>query len=152
MHSHTQSAASVLSSLSSRSRALALSSQTPPLWNHEEGRKYVRRVGRNEKSCEKWNILYYGVGGGGSRSIPLLEGSQASPPPAAQQAKESGKFQSSKFLLGLASTVVLGFGLRRGPWQNFCSFQDRLCVLKWGLFFKWIRGWSFWIGATSVAP
>jgi hypothetical protein len=44
--------------------------------------------------------------------------------------------QSSKLLLVLASTVVLGFEHRRYPRPNLCSFQDRLCVWKWGLFSK----------------
>jgi hypothetical protein len=34
---------------------------------------------------------------------------------------------------------------------HFCSFQDHLCVLKWGLYDEW-RGWPFWEGAIVVAP
>jgi hypothetical protein len=44
--------------------------------------------------------------------------------------------QSSKLLLVLASTFVLGFGPRRDPWS--CSFQT-LRVLKWGLLL--FEGW-----------
>jgi hypothetical protein len=43
--------------------------------------------------------------------------------------------QSSEFLMGLASTVVLGFGPRWDPWPYFLSFHA-LRVLKWGLLFE----------------
>jgi hypothetical protein len=43
--------------------------------------------------------------------------------------------QSSKLLLSLPSTVILGFGPRQCPWPYFCSFQT-LRVLKWDLLFK----------------
>jgi hypothetical protein len=42
-----------------------------------EGWKYSRRVGENEKSWEKWGILY--LGGERKTLIGLLEVSQASP-------------------------------------------------------------------------
>jgi hypothetical protein len=60
--------------------------------------------------------------------------------------------RSSKLLLALDSTVVLSFMPRREPWPNFCSFQDHLCIWKWGLLFDERKGWSFWVGATFVAP
>jgi hypothetical protein len=60
-------------------------------------------------------------------------------------------FQSSKLLLSLASTVILNFEPSRDPWPNLCSFQDRLCVRKWGLLFDDGRGLSFWVSATFVA-
>jgi hypothetical protein len=46
------------------------------------------------------------------------------------------RFRSSNLLLALASTVVLGFGPRRDPWPNFCSFQDNLYVWRWSLLSK----------------
>jgi hypothetical protein len=47
--------------------------------------------------------------------------------------------QSSKLLLALTSTVILGFGHRRDPWQYFVLFT-LLRVLKWGLVFEERRG------------
>jgi hypothetical protein len=41
--------------------------------------------------------------------------------------------QCSNLLLVLASTVILVLRPRRNSWPNFCSFQDHLCVWKWGL-------------------
>jgi hypothetical protein len=35
---------------------------------------------------------------------------------------------TNKLLLAFASTVVLSFGHRQGPWPNLCSFQSRLHV------------------------
>jgi hypothetical protein len=51
--------------------------------------------------------------------------------------------QSSKFLVALASKVVLGLGPRRDPRPNVCSFQDCLCVWKQSLLFDERRGWYF---------
>jgi hypothetical protein len=36
--------------------------------------------------------------------------------------------QYSKLLLGLASTVILGFGPRQDTWSNLRSFQGRFCA------------------------
>jgi hypothetical protein len=43
--------------------------------------------------------------------------------------------QSSKLLLVLASTVVLGIGPRRYLWPHFCTFK--ISVLKLGHFDEW---------------
>jgi hypothetical protein len=59
---------------------------------------------------------------------------------------------SSKLLLALASTVILGFVPRRKSLTNFSSFQDHSCVWKWDLLFDERRGWSFWVGAKFFAP
>jgi hypothetical protein len=59
--------------------------------------------------------------------------------------------KSSKLLLVLASTVVLGFGLRRDPRPNLCSFQDRVCIWKWDPRFDQRKGLSYWEGVAFVA-
>jgi hypothetical protein len=38
--------------------------------------------------------------------------------------------QFRKLLMTLASTVVLGIGPRRDPWQYFCFFQSSVCSKK----------------------
>jgi hypothetical protein len=64
----------------------------------------------------------------------------------------SSPVQPSKLLLTLSSTIVLYFWPHRHPWPTLCSFEDRLCVWKWGFLFYERRGLSFWVGATFVAP
>jgi hypothetical protein len=52
--------------------------------------------------------------------------------------------RSSKFLLALASTVILGFGPRREPWPNFFVRSKTVYVFgKRGVPFSGRRGWSF---------
>jgi hypothetical protein len=58
---------------------------------------------------------------------------------------------STKLLLALASTGILGSGPRRDLWANFYSFQGHLCLWKLCLLFDKGRGWCFWVGATFVA-
>jgi hypothetical protein len=48
--------------------------------------------------------------------------------------------RNSNLPLALASTVVLGFGPHWDPWAYFCSFQDHIPVLKWGLLFDEWKG------------
>jgi hypothetical protein len=49
----------------------------------------------------------------------------AQSPPAPDLARDSRTHYSvNKLLLAVASTVVLGFGPRRDPWQYLSSFQD----------------------------
>jgi hypothetical protein len=55
--------------------------------------------------------------------------------------------QSSKLLLALVSTVVLGFGPSRDPWPYFCSFQT---FMFWnGAFFS-KRGGVWLLLLTSI--
>jgi hypothetical protein len=49
--------------------------------------------------------------------------------------------RTSKLLLVLASTVVLGFVSRRDPWPNIPLLQDHLYVWKWGGVSFSTRGW-----------
>lgn len=49
--------------------------------------------------------------------------------------------QRSKLLLVLASIVSLGWGSRPDSLPNFCLFQGKLCVCKWGLISDEKRDW-----------
>jgi hypothetical protein len=55
---------------------------------------------------------------------------------------------SSKLLMLLASSFVLGFEPHRDPWSNLCSFQDHSNVLEWGILFDERKGLSFWLSTT----
>jgi hypothetical protein len=44
--------------------------------------------------------------------------------------------QSFNLLLAFASTVIVGLGPRRDPWQYFLFFSRHLCILKWGPLFE----------------
>jgi hypothetical protein len=67
-----------------------------------------------------------------------------------QLTTQATPIQSSKLLLVIASTGILGFGFQRDPWPNFFSFQDCLCVRKWGLLFNEKKGLSFCVCAKLV--
>jgi hypothetical protein len=50
------------------------------------------------------------------------------------------------------TSAVLGFGPRRDPWPNLCSFQQRLCVWNWGSHHRREEGvcLSLWVGAENT--
>jgi hypothetical protein len=77
-------------------------------------------------------------------------------PPTSRSSQRSLSFwsnsSSSKLRRVLARRVVLSFRPLRDPWPDLCSFQNHLCVWKWGLLFEERRSRSLWVGAAFVAP
>jgi hypothetical protein len=65
-------------------------------------------------------------------------------PASTQRIDSTSPVQSSKLLLAFASTVVLGFGPRRGSLPYSCSFETLTCFKTGSLFWRDERSDYFW--------
>jgi hypothetical protein len=58
--------------------------------------------------------------------------------------------QSSNLLRAFVTTVTVSGPV--GTRGHICSFQDHLCVLKWGLLFDERKGWTFCNYSEQSSP